>query len=364
MKKKIAIDTQTVFSKKTGFGFYVDNLVSNLQKIDKNHQYICIKPEKESQEELNTPKRFMWDQFGFPNMARKKKADILHQPCFSAPVFYTGKKIVTIHDLYTMKNASEVPFFSRQFFGKWMPFSYRWTDHIIAISQYTKKDIIKTLKISSEKITVIYEAGDENCKRINDHNKISLIKNKFGIKGDYMIHIGTLSPRKNLEFLIKVYAQVLKKNPKIKLVITGKKGWYYQNLFDITNKLGLEKKIIFTGYIEDSEKSALYSGAKVFLFPSLYEGFGLPPLEAMSCGTPVVSSNVTSIPEVIDEAGILLSPYDKKAWIQAINKLLSDNNFRKKMVEKSLLRSKYFSWQKTAKQTIEVYNKILYENSN
>lgn len=355
---KIGIDTQTVFSKKTGFGFYVENLVNNLKKIDKKNKYICIKPKTKTNEELNTPRRFIWDQFTFPKIAKKKRVDLLHQPCFSAPIFYKGKKIITIHDLYTIKNASDVPFFSRQFFGRWMPFSYKYVDHIIAISEYTKKDIIKYLKIPNNKITVIYEAGDEKCKKITNFDQINLIKNKFSINGDYMIHIGTLTPRKNLEFLIKVYTQVIKKNPNIKLVITGKKGWYYQNLFDITNKLGLNKKVIFTGYITNFEKSVLYSGAKIFLFPSLYEGFGLPLLEAMNCEVPIISSNVTSIPEVVGEAGILLDPHNEKEWIKSINKVLSDQNLRNKMIEKSLLRSKQFSWEKTAKETLKVYEKI------
>jgi len=147
--------------------------------------------------------------------------------------------------------------------------------------------------------------------------------------------------------------------PDVKLVITGKKGWHYENLFETVRHLGLEKFVVFTGYVEDEEAPYLYSGADIYTFPSIYEGFGLPPLEAMSCGTPVVASNTSSIPEVVENAGILLSPKDVESWVKAILRILRDDTLRKKMSADSLKQAKKFSWRKTARQTIEVYEEVL-----
>lgn len=355
---KIGIDIQTTLGQKTGFGFYVENLVRHLKKYNHTNQYKLYKPD--SSVDFNAPKRFRWDQFVFPNMAKKDHVDILHQPCFSAPVWYRGKIVVTIHDLIAIKFGQDIPFYSRQFFGKWMPFSYRYADRIIAISEHTKKDIINILKIPEEKITVIYEAADEACKFVTDKKIINRVKEKYNITGDYLIHIGTINPRKNLEFLIKVFSQVVKTHPDMKLVITGKKGWYYEGLFELVEKLDLAKSVVFTGYIEDEEKPALYTGAKIFLFPSIYEGFGLPILESMACRTPVISSNTSSLPELMGDAGILLDPKDKTGWVNEINRLLSNETLRQKFIDKSSHQLGKFSWDKCAKETIKVY-KDLYD---
>ncbi len=356
---KIGIDIQTTLGQKTGFGFYVENLVNHLKKYNHKNTYKLYKPD--STTDFNAPKRFRWDQFTFPGMAKKDHVDILHQPCFSAPVFYSGKIVVTIHDLIAIKFGQDIPLYSRQFFGKWMPFSYRFADRIIAISEHTKKDIIDILKIPEEKITVIYEAADEACKYVADQKIIDSVKSKYGISGNYLIHIGTINPRKNLEFLIKVFSEVVKKHHDLKLVITGKKGWYYEGLFKLVEELSLKKNVIFTGYIEDDEKPALYTGAKIFLFPSLYEGFGLPILESMACHTPVISSNTSSLPELIGDAGIKISPHKKDQWVQSINKLLANEEYRQELVAKSLVQLKKFSWDKCAKETIKVYEDLYHD---
>lgn len=356
---RIGIDVQTTLGQKTGFGFYVENLVSNLKKIDRKDKYYFFKPD--FAKDLSAPQRFIWDQFHIPQKAREKKVDILHQTGFSAPVFYRGKVVVTVHDLIALLFGKDIPFFSRQFFGVWMPLSYRFADKIIADSEHTKNDIIKLLKIPAEKITVIHLAAGKEFRPISSIQKIQAIKEKYHTGEKYFLHVGTLNPRKNLEFLIEVFNEIIKQFPAYNLVITGKKGWHYEGLFGLVKKLGLEKKVIFTGYIEDQDASYLYNGAEIFLFPSLYEGFGLPPLEAMTCGCPVISSNTSSLPEVVGKAGILLSPNDKMSWIREIRKVLANKKIRKEMVEQSLAQAKQFSWDKTARQTLAVY-KELYEN--
>ena len=358
---KIGIDAQTTLGEKTGFGFYLSNLINNLQKIDKENTYCLFKPEIDK--DLSTPQRLIWDQYHIPKLAQKNNVDILHQPCFSAPIFYKGKVIVTIHDIIAILFGKDIPFFSRQFFSKIMPYSYSRADRIIAISEHTKNDIVKYLRISPEKIRVIPLAADDEYYKDVSENKIVSLKRKYKISDKYMLHIGTLNPRKNLLFLIKVYSQIVKTFPNYQLVITGKKGWYYQSLFDLVDELKLNDKVIFTGYIDDKEKPAFYKGASLFLFPSLYEGFGLPPLEAMASGVPVISSNTSSLPEVIGEAGILLSPTDELGWVRSIKQVLQDKNLQKVLSKKSQIQASNFSWEKNARQTLEVYKEVYNQNS-
>lgn len=356
---KIGIDIQTTLGQKTGFGFYVDNLVKYLKKIDQKNQYFLFKPQ--SQEDLSAPQRFIWDQFSVPRYARAAQVDILHQPCFSAPVFYQGKVIVTVHDLIALLYGKDIPFFSRQFFGRWMPFTYNWADKIICDSENTKNDVIKFLRIPENKLTVIYLSSGEEYSQDIKSSQIEAIKKKYKTGQKYLLHTGTLNPRKNLSFLIKVFSQVVKSHPDYNLVLTGKKGWYFEGLFTLTKQLGLEDKIIFTGYVADEDKPVLYKGAKIFLFPSLYEGFGLPPLEAMNLAVPVVSSNTSSLPEIVGEGGILLSPNDEYAWVRAIKQLLKDSKFAHLYSRKALQQAKNFSWEKCARETINVYNEVAME---
>lgn len=351
---KIGIDVQTTLGQKTGFGFYVKNLVENLKKIDKENRYFLLKPQ--SEKDLSTPQRFVWDQFKMPRLALKSGVDILHQPCFSAPIIHFKMKIVvTIHDLIAIRFGKDIPFFSRQFFGKWMPFSYHWADRIICDSEHTKKDVIKILKIPEEKIKVIYLAAGKKFNNKIDKNEVQRVKMKYKIGNKYLLHTGTLSPRKNLAFLIRVFSRIVRDQPEYKLVIAGKKGWYYEGLFNLVQSLQLKEKIVFAGYVPDEDSQALHGGATLFLFPSLYEGFGLPPLEAMSCGTPIISSNTSSLPEIVGEGGILLSPHDELGWSREIKRLLSDSRLRTKLKEKGLKQAQKFSWKKCAQETIKIY---------
>lgn len=354
---KIAIDTQTILGQKSGFGFYVKNLVDNLKKIDPDNEYVLIGPDTEK--DFSTPQRFLWDQIYFPKKARRAKVDILHQPCFSAPIFYRGKIIVTIHDIISLKFPKNLPLASRLFYSKWMPFSYRRADLIIVDSEHTKRDIVEYLKIPAEKIRVMYWAVSHDFQPILDLKKIEQIKQKYKTSEKYFIHVGTLEPRKNLNFLVRAYADAVKKGIKENLVIIGKKGWYYDDLFNLVKELKLSDRVVFTGYADDKDIPALYSGSTALTFPSLYEGFGFPPLEAMACGTPVISSNTSSLPEVVGDAGILLPPSGEKEWTDAMMKLSLDGKLSEELKRKGLVQASKFSWEETAKKTIEVYREVL-----
>jgi len=361
---KIAIDIQTTLGKPTGFGFYVSNLVEALKKdVSDKFQLELIEPGVEK--DFSTPQRFFWDQFTYPNRAKNKGVDLLHQPCFSAPLFFPGPVVVTIHDIISILFPETIPFASRMFYSKWMPFSYRKASEIITISRSTKKDIVRVLGIDEGRITVIPLGFDKKLEKKLSKAQIDKVRAKYNLPEKYLLHIGTLEPRKNLGFLIDVFSDVIAQgNNDLGLVITGKKGWYYEGLFEKVKEYSLEERVVFTGYIDEEDKSAIYQGARVFTFPSLYEGFGLPPLEAMASGVPVISSNTSSMPEVIGDAGILLSPHDRSKWVEAIIKLSSSEKKLEEMKEKNKIQVKKFSWDKAAASTLEVYKKAIEEYKN
>lgn len=354
---KIAIDTQTTLGQKTGFGFYVKNLVDALEKVDPKDQYVKIFPETER--DFSTPQRLFWDQITFPGKAKKAKVELLHQPCFSAPLFYKGKIVVTCHDLISIFFPENLPFVSRMFYSKWMPFSYRRADLVIAISEHTKKDIKALLKIPEEKIRVIPLAASKEFKPIKSTKQLRAVRKKYATGQNYFLDVGTLEPRKNLPFLVRAFALAVREGVEGNLVITGKRGWYYEGLFKLVEELELTKKVIFTGYVEEKDLPALYSGATAFVFPSIYEGFGLPPLEAMACGVPVISSNTSSLPEVVNKAGILLPPKDERLWAKNMVKISKDKKLAQTLGKLGLLQAKKFSWEASAKKTIEVYKEVL-----
>jgi len=230
-------------------------------------------------------------------------------------------------------------------------------DKIITISECTKKDIVKFYKIPEDKIKVILLAPDPIYQPLS-HDIIAPILSKYGVCAPYILYVGSLEPRKNIQTLIQGFANIKKRGLNHKLIIVGNKKWEYSKLIRIVAESGLHNDVIFTGYLPDEDLPALYNGADLFVYPSLYEGFGLPPLEAMACGTPVITSNTSSLPEVVGNAGIKVDPQDVDQLSDAIYHVLTDENLRLSLIEKGLERSKQFSWERTATETWKVYDEV------
>lgn len=365
----IGIDiSQIVYN--TGVSRYTKELFRNLLRIDKKNQYKLfagvfrqkLEVEKYIEELRDENLQFTsYIKLFPPNLASKiwnnihafpienfiGKIDVLHTSDFTNPPT-KAKKITTIHDLTPLIFPQyHLPHIVNNFKINFKLIE-KECDFILAVSNQTKTDIQKFTQIPEEKIQVIYEAVDSQFKPTNDQDKIIEVKKRYGITRDYILSVGTKEPRKNIDKLIKAFFQL---NLDIQLVLVGKSGW----LNSLNSK---NKNIIETGFIEDEDLPILYSSASVFTYPSLYEGFGLPVLEAMSCGAPVIISNNSSLPEVVGKAGILINPNSTQEIKEALEKVLTNKKLQKELSQKSQVQAQKFNWQKTAKETLEIYNSI------
>jgi glycosyltransferase involved in cell wall biosynthesis len=287
-----------------------------------------------------------------------KELDIIHNPCQIPTLFnFKQKCIITVYDL-TPLLFSETHEKGRVLMHKYLfPLILKKSDKIISISHHTKNDIIKHFKIPEDNIKVIHLAANENYKPLNE-NEINNIKQKYNLNYPFILYVGTLEPRKNIPTLLKAFYKLKKQGIKHKLVITGKKGWKYKSIFETIEKLNLQKDVIFTGYVPDEDLPALYNAADLFVYPSIYEGFGLPPLEAMQCGTPVITSNTSSLPEVVGDAGIMVNPYDVDELANKMYEVLTNDGLREELSKKGIERAKLFSWKKCAEEHLKVYEEV------
>jgi len=232
------------------------------------------------------------------------------------------------------------------------------SEYIIAISENTKSDILKHFRVPDNKVKVIYCGVNELFKKTNDTLKVDSIRKKYGITKDYILNVSLISPRKNLIALMQAFKNA-RQSGRIdaQLVIAGGKGWLYEKIIAYAKSSGFENDIIFTGYVTDDELLHLYNGARLFAFPSVYEGFGLPLLEAMACGCPVISSNTSSMPEVCGEAALYFNPKNLAEISEAIDRVINDVGLSNSLINKGLEQVKKFSWGKAAAQTLSLYEK-------
>lgn len=314
--------------------------------------------------------QIIYNQFFYPRIAQKyikNDSDIVH--IFSQEDTYLlnslkidSPKIATCLD--TIGLILEEHDAIEKLFKRYSINSMKKADKIITISNYTKYDLINETGISSDKIETIYLGVDEQF-RVLPQEEVENIKKKYNLPEKFILYVGSEQSRKNFPMLIKAFKKLLKdfNLQNIKLVKVGRpqiSTSQRQKTFNLIYQLNLQKDIIFIDYVSEEDLTSIYNAASLFVFPSLYEGFGLPPLEAMACGTPVITSNVTSIPEVVGDGGILIDPYDIKNLANAMYEMLTNNGLSDEMIKKGLNRAKIFRWEKTANETLKVYNNVLY----
>lgn len=392
---KIGIDARTI--RNSGIGRYVQNICQGLAALANNHELTLFVPPGVRREEFSENFHLipepagiysLGEQLGFRSNIVHVAPDIMFFPHYAAPVFKPVRSVSCIHDLIHLLFPGQLPNKAAWFYAKIMiSAAIHTSDKIVTVSEHTRRDLMKFYPKAADKIKVIYNgvsdiyqpAGATECLRVGK---------KFHLAGRYILYVGLQKPHKNLERLLKAFALLLadgqfsigrqrvklgkeQKNrlngvhPEasepngLQLVLAGKEEKHSAVLRRLVRDLGLENKVRFLGYVEEADLPGLYTGAEVFVFPSLYEGFGLPPLEAMACGTPVVTSNAASLPEVVGDAGVMVGPTDTEALAAALAEFCQSAELREKYSAKGKERAKAFSWSRAAMETLTVLESVL-----
>jgi glycosyltransferase involved in cell wall biosynthesis len=283
---------------------------------------------------------------------------LFHAPDFVLPpVRRNIRTIVTIHDLSFVREPESVMPGMSNHLNRWVPRSVARADAVIAVSEATCRDLIELYQTPPAKIKVLYHGVTSNFRPVVDPAHLQEVRQKYGLgQSPFILSVGTVQPRKNYQRLIQALGRVV---GEIKLVIAGGKGWNYENILAEIDKQGLQGRVHFTGFVAEADLPALYSAATIFVYPSLYEGFGLPVLEAMACGLPVIASDQSSLPEVVGKAGLLVNPGQVEAIAAAISRLLEDEALRQALSSAGLARAAEFTWAKMAAQLVELYQQVL-----
>ncbi len=362
---------KTGLPNRVGSGRYCYELLVALNKIDKTNDYIIYLPQqpasdlpKESNNwhyKVVTPRK-LWTLFGLSLelLIKRPSLDVFFSPTHYLPFFVPYASAISILDLSYIRFPEL--FKKRDLFQLkfWTGYSVKRAKRIFTISQASKDDIINLYKIPSKKVVVTYP-GVRNVSGEIKMGNAKLLKEKYDIEGDYILFIGTLQPRKNIVRLIEAFARLSRvaDDPRtLQLVIVGKKGWMWEEILDAPVKFNVGKKVKFLHNVPDEDLPAFYKNALCLVFPSLYEGFGLPVLEAMKYGCPVLTSNVSSLPEVGGEAALYFDPKDVSDIAKRIKSVIQDSELRKKLIEKGYEQVKKFSWEKAAKETIAVLRQM------
>lgn len=362
-----------------GVSRYQYNLIKSLSRLDKKNCYYVflnkenILPDLPEQENFHyvriyIPKRIIWDQFQVPMAAVKYKLDIYHSLIDTLPVIGKVKFVLGVFEIpdYRIELAHQSGHnslyarlsqgYNKLFFRS----SLKKANVIITSSNSTKKDLMQRYNVGEGKIWVLYHAPDEQFCAANDEKDLLNTRKKYNAEAGYILHISSLDPRDNTPVVIRAYHKALcESKVSQKLIIGGDVGSERRGLEKLITELNLKDSVIFTGRLSEKELVALYHAADLFIEPSLYEGFGFQVVEAMACGIPVITSNVTALPEVVGDAGILVSPSDIEGLASALVRVLTDSGLRESMRQKSLERAKFFSWDRVAKETLAIYNELL-----
>lgn len=285
-------------------------------------------------------------------------ADIFHATDHLLPRLRSMRSVFTLHDLSFLTCPETHLPANRWFLRIAVPVFVRRADAVICISEHTRRDAVQHYGLDETKVFVVPEGVDDRFRPVSDE-QVAAIRARYSLPEDYILFVGTIEPRKNLIALLEAFRALRSEGREERLVIVGRKGWLHGATFARVRELGLEGEVQFPGYVADEDLPALYRAASVFAFPSLYEGFGLPPLEAMSCGTPVVCSDSSSLPEVCGDAAILVAPRDIRGLTGALRRVLDDTALQRDLRERGVRQAAKFSWRHAATSTVSIYRTII-----
>lgn len=366
----VGIDCRTIVGNMAGLGRYVNGLVDHLLLLNESgHDYtlyfhrgdprLSKWQQQTKQFVLKAPLTNWWTHITLPLHLLHYPVDICHFPNFIAPILVNCKTIITIHDLNFLLFPKNFTLRTYIALASQVRMSANKADAIMVDSESTKADVMRLLRVPEEKLTVVYPGIHSRFQRITDVTVVNAVKHKYNLE-DYILCVGSLAPQKNLNRLIRAFAKYKKQvNNNYKLAVVGGQAWKYSSIFDEIRQLNIEESIVFTGYVPDEDLPLLYSGATAFIYPSLYEGFGFPVLEAMACGVPTITSNVSSLLEVGGNAVLFIDPHNEESITNAIKRLLEDQVLRQSLIQAGAEQVQKFSFQRMAKEALQVYEKVM-----
>ena len=370
MTARIAIDARKL--RDYGIGTYVRNLLRHLARIDKTTEYVllCQPPDVATLEGLGDNFRTVSERAGnysfreqisVPLDLRRERIDLFHAPHYVLPPLVPCKSVVTIHDCIHLRFPQYLP---NQFAYAYARSSLWVATHrasrVLTVSEASKRDILKYFNVPESKIDVIYNAMDERLGEAPTAEEMQNVRERYQLQDPFVLYAGNIKPHKNLERLIEAFHALRRGGlEQVKLLIIGDEISKYATLRRAVHRHKLHKHVRFLGFVPDKTLACLYRLAGVFVFPSLYEGFGLPPLEAMASGTPVITSNVSSLPEVVGEAALLIDPYDAAAIAAAMRRVLTEPDLAAGMRERGLARVGHFSWDRSVRRIRQIYEEVL-----
>lgn len=381
---RIGIDYTAAAHQRAGIGRYTRGLVTALAELDADDEFVLFVagggPSHAPHEgqKLNAP---VPDNFHIRNLPLSERiwtviwhrvrlplpvelftgpVDVFHSPDYVLPHVRRAKAVVTIHDLSFLQCPEGSEPKLRRYLARAVPRAVSRADLVLADSDNTRNDIVELFGTSPDKVEVLYPGVEGSFGPVRDEALLSRARAVYGLDTPFILTVGTLEPRKNHVLLLDAYA-VLRERSDVqhKLVIAGAKGWLYEGVFRRVEELSLEEDVIFLGFVPDEDLPAVYSLAEVFVFPSLYEGFGLPPLEAMACGTPVVTSRSSSLPEVVGEAGLMVPLDDSSALADEIQRVLNDRGLRDSLAERGVSQAQKFTWRRAGTKLLTLYRRLL-----
>jgi glycosyltransferase involved in cell wall biosynthesis len=368
---RIAIDVRKYND--FGIGTYIRNLVHHLALIDQDTEYVLLcRPQDHARLKVASPNfrtvvepappYSISEQVRIPMTLLREHIDLFHAPHYVLPPAIHCRSVVTIHDCIHLMFPQYLPNRAAHAYAKLQ----MWTaahrsDRVLTVSEASKLDILRRFRVPADKITVVYNAIDERLSLEPTDEDVERVSVRYQLKDPFALYVGNIRPHKNLERLIEAFYQLRRESAfeALKLVIIGDEISKYQGLRRAVHVHKLHKHVRFLGFVPLETLSVLYQLASVFVFPSLYEGFGLPPLEAMYYGTPVVTSNVSSLPEVVADAAMLVDPYSSESIADGMRRVLTDEHLRAFLRERGMARAREFSWEQSARRIREVYGEVM-----
>jgi glycosyltransferase involved in cell wall biosynthesis len=354
-----------------GISWYIYNLLTNLNRVEPTYRYTAFLSDSDFQPHKGlavqrsswpTHKpavRILWEQLVLPFFLKKESINLLHALAFVAPVAVRCPFVTTVYDLSFIRYPDAFRPLNRWYLSLFTRYSSKRARAIITISESTRQDVIQTFGVLPDKVRTIYCGVDDSFRPLPP-GQVESFRIKQGLPDRFILRLGTIEPRKNVEGVIRAYAAWRARDEKApKLFIAGGKGWHYEQVFRLVEELNLTEHVVFPGYLPQEELPWWYNAASLFVYPSYFEGFGLPVLEAMACGTPVITSNVSSLPEVAGEAAVMVDPTDIMALSQAMEQMFCDPDLARTRREKGLNQAAKFSWLTSARMTAQVYSQVL-----